>query len=158
MNEKRIAKGKMPQSAIDRQNKMKAKLAEAENGGASINTDINFEFKLLPFQDEDPHLQMTELPKKLKYANKNKTILTIKKHIHNYTGEPIDNIEILCKNFPVADSHALEYVRKTKWGSAAGSTAGGGKIMCLMYRRKRRIYGNQNSGGSGNASKSNNEQ
>ena len=81
---------------------------------------------------------MAELPKKLKYANKSKTVLTIKKHIHNYTGEPIDNIEILCKNFPVADSHALEYVRKTKWGS----NISGGKIMCLMYRRKRRIYGN----------------
>ncbi len=58
---------------------------------------------------------MDELPKKLKFANKNKTILTVKKHIHNYLKEPIDNIEILCKNFPVADSHSLEYIKKTKW-------------------------------------------
>ena len=45
-------------------------------------------------------------------------------------------IEILCKNFPVADTHSLEYVRKTKWGSAPGSTANGGKIMCLMYKKR----------------------
>ena len=137
MNDKRMAKGKMPQSVIDKQKKDAAKQAE-KNGPTS---DINFEFKLLHFTDEDPHLIMAELPKKLKYANKNKTILTIKKHIHNYTGEPIDNIEILCKNFPVADSHSLEYVKKTKWqgGAASGSAV---KVMCLMYKRKRRIFGN----------------
>ena len=65
--------------------------------------DINFEFKLLPFMDDDLHLRMEELPKKLKFANKNKTILTVKKHIHNYLGESVENIEVLCKNFPVAD-------------------------------------------------------
>ena len=65
---------------------------------------LNFEFKLLPFPDEDQHLILPELPKKLKFANKQKQILTIKKHIHLYTGEPIDNIEILCKNFPVGDN------------------------------------------------------
>jgi|APCry1669189768_1035252.scaffolds.fasta_scaffold103291_1 hypothetical protein len=117
-------------------------MKQAELANSKPNSEINFEFKLLQFPDEDPHLLMPELPKKLKYANKNKTILTLKKHIHNYTGEPIDNIEILCKNFPVADTHSLEYVRKTKWGSAPGSTANGGKIMCLMYKKKRRIYGN----------------
>ena len=84
---------------------------------------------------------MPELPKKLKYANKTKNILAIKKHIHNYTGDPIDNIEVLCKNFPVNDNHTLDYVRRTKWCGPAGSSAGGGKIMCLQYRRKRRIYG-----------------
>ena len=120
----------MPQSVIDKEKKAKSKQLEA-----LTNTDINFEFKLLNFQDEDPHLIMGELPKKLKYANKAKTILTLKKHIHNYTGEPIDNIEILCKNFPVADSHSLEYVKKTKWQN-------GQKTMCLMYKRKRRIFGN----------------
>ena len=82
---------------------------------SETNNDINFEFKLVPFQDEDVHLRMDELPKKLKYANKQKTILTVKKHIHNYLEEPIDNIEILCKNFPVADSHTLDFVKKTKW-------------------------------------------
>ena len=80
---------------------------------------------------------MAELPKKLILANKNKTIMSIKKHIHNYTNEPIDNIEILCKNFPVADSHSLEYVKKTKWQNTQ-------KTLCLMYKRKSRIYGNQN--------------
>ena len=58
---------------------------------------------------------MGELKKKLKVSNKSKTILTVKKHLSKHLEEPIDNIEILCKNFPVADSHALEYIRKTKW-------------------------------------------
>ena len=129
MNDKRIAKGKMPQSVIDKEKRAKQKQQDA-----LTSTDINFEFKMLSFQDEDTHLIMPDLPKKLKYANKNKTILTLKKHIHNYTAEPIDNIEILCKNFPVADSHSLEYVKKTKWQNQ--------KTLCLMFKRKRRIYGN----------------
>ena len=104
---------------------------------SAARSDINFEFKLLNFDDEDKHLIMAELPKKLKYANKNKTILTIKKHIHNYTGEPIDNIEILCKNFPVADGHSFEYVKKTKWGNAQQ------RVMVLSYKRKRRIFGSK---------------
>ena len=89
----------------------------------------------MPFQDEDPHLRMEELPKKLKYANKQKTILTVKKHIHNYLEEPIDNIEILCKNFPIGDTHTLEYIKKTKWQNKE-------KVLIIMYRRKKRIIGN----------------
>ena len=81
---------------------------------------------------------MDELPKKLKFANKNKTILTVKKHIHNYLKEPIDNIEILCKNFPVADSHSLEYIKKTKWQKLD-------KTMVLQYRRKKRIMSHANN-------------
>ena len=79
---------------------------------------------------------MIELPKKLKFANKNKTILTVKKHIHNYLKEPIDNIEVLCKNFPVADSHSLEYIKKTKWQNLT-------KTMVLQYKRKKRIISGQ---------------
>jgi hypothetical protein len=105
--------------------------------GPKIDGDINFEFKLVPFADEDAYLKMAELPKKLKYANKQKTILTVKKHIHNYLEEPIDNIEILCKNFPVADSHTLDFIKKTKWQNA-------NKCLVLMYRRKKRIISNQN--------------
>ena len=75
---------------------------------------------------------MGELPKKLKYANKNKTILTVKKHIYNYLDEPVDNIEILCKNFPVADSHTLQWVKQTKWHS-------NDKVLVLHYHRKRRV-------------------
>lgn len=85
--------------------------------------------------DDDIHLRMPELPKKLKFANKNKTILTVKKHISNYLKEPIDNIEVLCKNFPVADQHSLEYIKKTKWN--------GQKIMELMYKRKKRPIENK---------------
>ena len=81
---------------------------------------------------------MSELPKKLKFANKNKTILTVKKHIHNYLKEPIDNIEILCKNFAVADSHSLEYIKKTKWQNLT-------KTMVLMYKRKKRIMSHANA-------------
>ena len=65
---------------------------------------------------------MPDLKKKLKIAFKNKTILTIKKHLHNLLKEPIDNIEIMCKNFPVADSHSIEYIRKTKWGGNSSKT------------------------------------
>jgi len=92
-------------------------LPTEDGGGGEVvkKADINFEFKLVPFPDEDKHLRMSELPKKLKYANKQKTVLTVKKHIHNYLEEPIDNIEVLCKNFPVADSHTLEWVKRTKW-------------------------------------------
>jgi hypothetical protein len=79
---------------------------------------------------------MKELPKKLKFANKNKTILTVKKHIHNYLKEPIDNIEVLCKNFPVADSHSLEYIKKTKWQNMT-------KTMVLQYKRKKRLMSGQ---------------
>ena len=85
----------------------------------------------MPFMDDDLHLRMNELPKKLKFANKNKTILTVKKHIHNYLGEPVENIEVLCKNFPVADQHSLEYIKKTKWQVT-------NKIMELTYKRKAR--------------------
>lgn len=105
---------------------------------SETNNEINFEFKLVPFADEDAHLRMDELPKKLKYANKQKTILTVKKHIHNYLEEPIDNIEILCKNFPVADSHTLDFVKKTKWQNNQ-------KVLIMMYRRKKRIIGNQSA-------------
>lgn len=75
---------------------------------------------------------MSELPKKLKYSNRNKTILTVKKHIHNYLDEPVENIEILCKNFPVADSHTLDFVKKTKWQN-------NDKCLILLYHRKQRL-------------------
>ena len=74
---------------------------------------------------------MSELPKKLKFANKAKTMISLKKHINLYTGEPIDNIEILCKNFPVGDDHSLEYVKRTKWQNKKG-------VLELMYKRKKR--------------------
>lgn len=86
-----------------------------ETHHSKVTADIDFEFKLLPFPDEDKHLVMEPLPKSLKYASAKKTILTIKKHISNYTGESIDNIEILCKNFEVADSYTLDFVKRTKW-------------------------------------------
>jgi hypothetical protein len=88
----------------------------------------------LAFPEEDQHLRLGDLPKKIKFVNKQKTILTVKKHIHNYTKEPIDNIEVLCKNFPVADSHSLEYIKKTKWQNNS-------KMMILQYKRKKRIVG-----------------
>ena len=101
----------------------------------TADQEINFEFRLIPFNDDDPYLKLDDLPKKVKFANKNKTILTVKKHIHNYLKEPLDNIEILCKNFPVADSHSLEYIKKTKWVNSA-------KMMELQYKRKKRVIGN----------------
>ena len=51
-------------------------------------------------------------------------------------GDPIDNIEILCKNIEVADSHTLEYVRKTRWIREGAKTE---KLFCLQYRRKIRL-------------------
>ena len=75
---------------------------------------------------------MNELPKKLKYANRNKTILAVKKHIQNYLDEPVENIEILCKNFPVADSHTLDFIKKTKWQNSS-------KCLILFYHRKQRL-------------------
>ena len=75
----------------------------------------DFEFKLVPFPNEDQHLCMAKMPKTLKYANSKKTIAQVKKHIHSYLNEPVDNIEILCKNIVVADSHTLEYVKRTRW-------------------------------------------
>jgi hypothetical protein len=51
MNEKRIAKGKMPQSVIDKQKKDAQK--QADKDGKNASSDINFEFKLLHFPDED---------------------------------------------------------------------------------------------------------
>ena len=115
--------------------KSKKKVKPGSGGISATNNDINFEFKLVPFQDEDVYLRMKELPKTLKFANKHKPILTVKKHIHNYLGDPIDNIEILCKNFPVADSHTLDFIKKTKWQNAA-------RCLILMYRRKKRLVGN----------------
>lgn len=134
LNEKRALKGSLkPQKRAVSSSKGEE---DAKMEGEKVKTaDINFEFKLLVFADEDLYLRMNELPKKLKYANKNKTILTVKKHISSYLNEPIDNIEILCKNFPVADSHSLEYIRKTKWQHRG--------TMILMYKRKKRIIGNQ---------------
>ena len=60
-------------------------------------------------------LKMPELPKKLKIAIKHKKILSVKKHINSHLDEPIDNIEILCKNIPVPDSHTLEFIKRTRW-------------------------------------------
>lgn len=135
INEKRAAKGKLRPPAPTKKAPAALKTCpdDAEGGtGAQPAQEINFEFKLLPFPDDDAYLRMAELPKKLKFANKNKTILTVKKHIHNYLKEPIDNIEVLCKNFPVADSHSLEYIKKTKWQNLS-------KTMVLQYKRKKRI-------------------
>jgi len=128
LNKKREAKGQKVAS------KKKSQTAEpgeegAEGGEEGAKEEINFEFLLLPFQDEDLNLRMDELPKKLKWIDKKKTILTVKKHIHNYLkSEPIDNIEILCKNFAVNDNHSMAYVHKTKWQN-------GEKRMVLHYRR-----------------------
>lgn len=142
-NERRVKKGKLDPSVLLKKvhKKEEVKLPDSQTSQdkkvakqSETNNDINFEFKLLPFTDEDMHLRMEELPKKLKYANKQKTILTVKKHIHNYLQEPIDNIEILCKNFPVADSHTLDWVKKTKWQNDK-------KVLVIMYRRKKRIIG-----------------
>jgi hypothetical protein len=131
MNKRREEKGTL------KKKKQEVKSADQSlTSAASTAPDINFEFKLLVFAEEDQHLRLPELPKKLKLANKQKTILTVKKHIHNYTKEPIDNIEILCKNFPVADSHSLEYIKRTKWQNNS-------KVMILQYKRKKRIIGNK---------------
>ena len=92
---------------------------------------VNFEFQLVPFPDEDRYLRMAELPKKMKYTNKQKTVIQVKKHIVNYIDEPISNVEILCKNFPVADSHTLEWVKRTKWQN-------NNRVMVLAYKRKKR--------------------
>jgi hypothetical protein len=144
-NERRVKKGKLDPSVLikkvpKREEEVKlpdSQTSQDKEKAKPEANDINFEFKLLPFTDEDVHLRMEELPKKLKYANKQKTILTVKKHIHNYLQEPIDNIEILCKNFPVADSHTLDWVKKTKWQNDK-------KVLVIMYRRKKRIIGIQN--------------
>ena len=60
-------------------------------------------------------MQLAKLPKTIKYANSKKTIGQVKKHICSYLEEPVDNIEILCKNIEVADSHTLDYIKKTRW-------------------------------------------
>eukprot|EP00347_Sterkiella_histriomuscorum_P014072 403362268 len=93
------------------------------------------EFKLVPQHEDDELLRLPELPKKLKIAKKNKTILCVKRHINKLLGEAIDNIEILCKNFPVADSHSLEYIRRTKWQNNS-------KTIVLQYKRKKKITNN----------------
>lgn len=133
-NERRVKKGKLPAEILNKPSKsVEVELPNSqEDQPAKTKADINFEFKLVPFPDEDRYLRMGELPKKLKYANKQKTVLTVKKHIHNYLDEPIDNIEVLCKNFPVADSHTLEWVKRTKWQNNT-------RVLILMYKRKKRI-------------------
>jgi hypothetical protein len=90
----------------------------------------------LPFPSEDKYLLLAQLPKSLKYASSKKTILTVKKHISNYLGEPVDNIEILCKNFEVHDSHTLDFVKKTKWQREGAKNEA---VLCLQYKRKKRL-------------------
>ena len=71
---------------------------------------------MIPFPStEDAQLKMKMLPKALKKTSGKKTIGQVKKHISTYLDEPIDNIEVLCKNIEVSDSHTLEYIRKTRW-------------------------------------------
>ncbi|CDW87542.1 polycomb group ring finger protein 3-like [Stylonychia lemnae] len=142
LNEKRIQKGTYkPPVSIQKQTQSVNNTTTTENtlsqnssGKQNVNI-VDIEFKLVPLNDEDVNLRMPELPKKLKISQKNKTILTVKKHINKLIQEAIDNIEILCKNFPVADSHSLEYIRKTKWQNNS-------KTMVLQYKRKRKIVGN----------------
>ena len=76
------------------------------------------------------------LPKSVKYASSKKTIGHVKKHISSYLSEPIDNIEILCKNIEVADSHTLEYVKRTRWSREGQKHE---KMFCLQYKRKKRL-------------------
>lgn len=135
LNSKRAEKGTLKNHQPLPKSSQASVAHSTDDTAMQTTAEINFEFKLLPFPDDDQHLRMDELPKKLKFVNKNKTILTVKKHIHNYLKEPIDNIEILCKNFPVADSHSLEYIKKTKWQNNS-------KTMVLQYKRKKRIIGN----------------
>ena len=87
-------------------------------------SEINFEFKLMP---DGP--SMAQLPKKLKYSNKQKTIVTIKKHVYKHTNEPINNIEVLCRGIPLGDQHMLEWVKKTIWQEK-------GSVLVLTYRQK----------------------
>ncbi len=82
---------------------------------AHQQSEPDLEFKLLPFPSDDIHLKLAQLPKSLKLTNSKKTIGQVKKHISSYLEEPIDNIEILCKNIEVADSHTLDYVKRTRW-------------------------------------------
>jgi len=123
--ERRIAKGTYKPPAKETSSSQLSQSREEKSA--------DIQYKLVPLAEED--LGMGELPKKLKVSHKNKTIMTIKRHLHNALKEPIDNIEILCKNFPVADSHCIDYVRKTKWGNSS-------RTMVLQYRRKRKIVGN----------------
>lgn len=125
---RRVAKGKLGADALIKK--------RTEETATDSSNDI--EFKLLPFPDEDQYLKMGELPKKLKVANKHKTVLTVKKHINNHLEEPIDNIELMCKNIPVPDSHTLEFIKRTKWQHTS-------RAVVLMYRRKKRIIGNQSA-------------
>ena len=92
--------------------------------------DINFEFTLTPFPDEDVRLVLPSLPIALKLSTGERSILSVKKHLHNRLCEPVDNIEILCKNFPLADSHSLKYIHATKWQNKV-------KTMELQYKRKK---------------------
>ena len=117
-----MAKGKLSADVLVKKPANKRKDEDAEMDGAEEGNESgkkgsgsDLEFKLWPFNEEDPHLKMSELPKKLKVMDKTRTVLTIKKHIHNHLAEPIDNIEILCKNISVPDSHTLEFVKRTKW-------------------------------------------
>ena len=79
---------------------------------------------------------MERLPKPLKLTSGKKTIAHVKRHLSQALGDPIENIEILCKNMEVADSHTLEYVRKTRWIREGAKTE---KLFCLQYRRKIRL-------------------
>ena len=130
-NTRRVAKGKLKPEVLIK--KKQQNLDTNDSTEPKVNSDI--EFKLLPFPDEDTFLKMGELPKKLKIASRSKTVLTVKKHINNLLEEPIDNIEVMCKNIPVPDSHTLEFVKRTKWQHTS-------RAVVLMYRRKKRIIGN----------------
>lgn len=136
--EKRTAKGtyKPPAHLLPKKSEGGTETNQTSTEGSeeAAQKGSEIEFKLVPLGDEDPQLRMGDLPKKLKLCQKSKAVLTVKKHLHHMLREPIDNIEILCKNFPVADSHSLEYVRKTKWGN-------NNKTMVLQYKRRRKIVG-----------------
>ena len=86
----------------------------------------------MPFPDENPKLVLGELEKNQKLTNKDRSILSVKKHLQNQLLEPLENIEILCKNFPVADAHSLQYVQLTKWQNKS-------KVMVLHYKRKNEV-------------------
>jgi len=126
-----VKKGKLPPEILIK-GQQKEQPEETNEDGEKIPQKAKFQFKLLPYAEEDKHLKMTELPKKLKVADAQKTIFLVKKHIHSNTEEPIDNIEVLCKGIIVSDAHTLEWVKRTKWQNNS-------RVPILMYKRKKHI-------------------
>ena len=84
--------------------------------------------------------QLPELSVKVLHASGKGTILALKQHISIQTREPLEMIELLCKNIPLKDTRTLDHVYENCWyepkDDGNDEFLERGKAIVITYRRR----------------------